>query len=57
MGFTIVLLQELVTGKGAIQSFQDGDLFSYFLVGLGGITVLGLSVFLAFKGKEKDIVF
>ena len=57
MGFTIVLLQELVTGKGSIQAFQDGDLFSYFLVGLGGLSVVGLTAFLAFKGKEKDIIY
>ena len=57
MGFTIVLLQELVTGKGAIQSFQDGDFLAIFLVGLGAVSVVGLTGFLAFKGKENDIVF
>ncbi len=55
MGFTIVLLQELVTGKGVIQSVQDGDAFAYIMLGATALSVVGLSGFLALKGKDKFI--
>lgn len=57
MGFTVVLLQELITGKGVIQGLSDGDFVSYALLGATLLSVVGLSAFLAFKGKEKDIVY
>ena len=57
MGFTIVLLQELITGKGVIAGLNDGDFLSYALLGFTGFSVVGLSAFLAFKGKENDIVY
>jgi len=57
MGFTVVLLQELVTGKGVVAGLSDGDFISYALLGATGLTVIGLTVFLAIKGKEKDIVY
>ena len=55
MGFTLVLLQELVTGKGVIQGLQDGDAFNYIMLGFTGVSVLGLTAFLAIKGKEDFI--
>jgi hypothetical protein len=55
MGFTVVLLQELITGKGVIQGLQDGDALSFILLGLTGVSVVGLSAFLAIKGKDKYI--
>ena len=55
MDFTVILLQELITGNGAIQGLQDGDALSYALLGLTGVSVLGLSAFLAIKGKDKFI--
>eukprot|EP00594_Rhizosolenia_setigera_P011631 CAMPEP_0178961694 /NCGR_PEP_ID=MMETSP0789-20121207/13878_1 /TAXON_ID=3005 /ORGANISM="Rhizosolenia setigera, Strain CCMP 1694" /LENGTH=144 /DNA_ID=CAMNT_0020645615 /DNA_START=116 /DNA_END=550 /DNA_ORIENTATION=+ len=57
MGFVFVLLQELITGKGVIAGLQDGDIFSYICLGLTGVTVVGLTAFLAIKGKENDIVY
>jgi len=57
MGFTILLLQELITGKGVIAGLQDGDVFNYVLLGLGGVTVLGLTAFLAAKGKDNSISY
>lgn len=57
MGFTILLLQELITGKGVIAALNDGDILSYALIGIGGITVLGLTAFLALKGKDKSISY
>ena len=57
MAFTVVLLQELITGKGVIASWQDGDSIAYVMAGLTAATVLGLTVFLAIKGEENDIDF
>jgi hypothetical protein len=57
MGFTIVLLQELITGKGVIAGFQDGDVLSYVMIGLGGVSVLALTAFLASKGKDNSISY
>ena len=57
MGFTIVLLQEFVTGKGVIQGLQDGNVINIFFLGIAVASTVGLSVFLAFKGKENDIVY
>ena len=57
MGFTIVLLQELITGKGVIAGLNDGDLLSYVLIGIGGFSVVGLTAFLASKGKDNSISY
>jgi len=57
MAFTIVLLQEAITGKGVIQSVQDGDAVGYAFVALAGVSTLGLTLWLAIKGDESDIVF
>jgi len=55
MGFTVVLLQELFTGKGVIQGFQDGDFVSFAMLGLTAVSVLGLSAFLTIKGSESVV--
>merc|ERR1712113_920747 len=57
MGFVVILLQELITGKSVIAGLQDGDIFSYIMIGFTGLTVLGLTGFLASKGRESDINF
>ena len=57
MAFVIVLLQELITGKGVIQSIQDGDVSGYAGLGFFVVSILGLTAFLASKGDESDIVF
>jgi hypothetical protein len=57
MAFVIVLLQELVTGKGVIQSIQDGDAVGLAGLGFFAVSVLGLTAFLISKGDESDIVF
>uniref|UniRef100_A0A7S2HJ30 Uncharacterized protein n=1 Tax=Helicotheca tamesis TaxID=374047 RepID=A0A7S2HJ30_9STRA len=52
MGFTVVLLQELITGKGVIQGLQDGDFVNVaFLAAAAGSVVL-LTIWLAIQGKE-----
>lgn len=57
MAFVIVLLQELVTGKGVIQSIQDGDAVGLAGLGFFVVSVLGLTAFLISKGDESDIIF
>jgi len=57
MGFTIVLLQELITGKGVVQGLQEGNAFNMVCLGLAVAGTLGLTVFLAIKGKESDITY
>ncbi len=52
MCFVVVLLQELVTGKGVVQGIQDGNPFNVAMVGLTGVSLVGLTLFLAFKGKD-----
>lgn len=57
MAFVVVLLQELITGKGVIASISDGDAVGYAFLGLAGVSTLGLTIWLAIKGDESDIVF
>lgn len=57
MGFTFVLLQELITGKGVVQGIQEGDPFNMVCLGLGVAGIVGLTAFLTFKGKESDITY
>ena len=57
VAFTIVLLQELVFGKGVVQGIQDGDLGAIFMLGITGVSVLGLTGWLALKGNENDIKY
>lgn len=56
MAFTIVLLQELITGKGAIAGIKDGDVSAYGLLGFAILSTIGLTIFLAIKGKEDEIL-
>lgn len=57
MAFVIVLLQEAITGKGVVAAINDGDLVGYAFLGLAGVSTLGLSIWLAIKGDESDIIF
>ena len=57
MAFVIVLLQEAITGKGVIQAVQDGDAIGYAFLALAGLSTVGLTIWLAIKGDESDIVF
>ena len=57
MAFVIVLLQELITGKGVIQSIQDGDAAGLAGLGFFAVSILGLTAFLISKGDESDVVF
>jgi len=57
MAFITVLLQELITGKGIFKSYNDGDTIAYVMLGFAVLSTVGLTIFLAFKGEEKDIDF
>lgn len=57
MAFTLTLLQELITGKGVIQGLQEGDPVNLAFLGVAVASTLGLTAFLAIKGKENDIVY
>uniref|UniRef100_A0A6S8Z6B1 Uncharacterized protein n=1 Tax=Ditylum brightwellii TaxID=49249 RepID=A0A6S8Z6B1_9STRA len=53
MGFTIVLLQELITGKGVVQGLQDGDFINTAFLGAAVVSTVLLTIWLAIQGKEK----
>jgi hypothetical protein len=52
MAFVWIFLQELVTGKGVIQGINEGNLFFLANAGLFGVTLLGLTAWLAIKGEN-----
>ena len=57
MAFVTILLQEAITGKGVIQALQDGDALGFVFLGFAVVSTVGLSVWLAIKGDESDIIF
>ena len=57
MAFVVVLLQELITGKGVIASIQDGDANGFAFLGFAVLSTLGLTGWLALKGDENSIKF
>ena len=52
MAFVLILIQELVQGKGVIQGLQEGDPVNYIVAGGFFVTVLGFTAFLAIKGDD-----
>jgi len=52
MAFTIVFLQELITGKGVVQGMQEGNPVNLAAAGLTALTFAGLTGFLALKGDN-----
>lgn len=55
MAFVLVFLQELVQGKGVIEGIQQGDPVNLVALALAGVSLLGLTVFLAIKGDDDYI--
>ena len=55
MGFTIVLLQELVTGQGVIKGIQEGNPFNLAMLGFAGVSIVGLTAWLAIQGTEQYV--
>ena len=56
MGFIIVFIQELATGKGVVAGYQDGDLISYVMLGLTVFSVVGLTAWLAIEDRNKTFI-
>jgi len=56
MGFVIVFLQELATGKGVVAGFQDGDLISYVMLAFTVLSVVGLTIWLAIEDSNKTFI-
>jgi hypothetical protein len=52
MAFTIVMIQELVQGKGVVQGLQEGDPVNMVVAGGFGVSILALTGWLAIKGKD-----
>jgi len=52
MAFIVVLLQELVQGKGVVQGVQEGDPLNLAVLGAFVVTVVGLTGFLALQGDD-----
>lgn len=55
MCFVVVVLQELITGKGVIQGLQEGNPINIAMLGLTGFSGIALTVWLAIKGKDTFI--
>lgn len=55
MCFVVVLLQELITGKGVVQGLQEGNPLNVAMAGITMVSLAGLTIFLAIKGKDKFI--
>jgi len=56
MGFIVVFLQELATGKGVVAGFQDGDLISYIMAGLTVFSIVALTAWLAIEDRNKTFI-
>jgi len=52
MAFIVVLLQELVQGKGVVQGVQEGDPLNLAVLGAFVVTVVGLTGYLALQGDD-----
>ena len=52
MSFVLVLLQEIVQGKGVIQGVQEGDPINLAFLGVTVVSMVGLTVWLALKGDD-----
>jgi hypothetical protein len=56
MAFIIVLLQEVIQGKGVIQGITEGDPINIVLAGMFFVTAIGLTGWLAIKGDDSNYV-
>ena len=52
MAFVWIFLQELITGKGVFKGIEEGDAFFMANAALFGVTLLGLTGWLAIKGSD-----
>jgi hypothetical protein len=52
MAFVLVFIQELVQGKGVIQGLQEGNPVNIAVCAAFGISMVGITAFLAVKGTD-----
>ncbi|GAX24570.1 hypothetical protein FisN_4Hh089 [Fistulifera solaris] len=52
MAFVIVFLQELVQGKGVFEGLAQGDPVNYAVLGMFGVSLVGLTAWLAIQGDD-----
>jgi hypothetical protein len=52
MGFTVILLQELITGKGVIQGLANGDFVNFAFAGATAASVLVVTAVIVLKGRN-----
>jgi hypothetical protein len=52
MAFVVIVLQELIQGKGVIQGLQEGDPINLACAGAFVVSVAALTGFLALKGDN-----
>jgi hypothetical protein len=54
MAFTIVVLQELIQGKGVIQGIQEGNIVNLVVAGAAALSIVFLTAFLAVQASQYD---
>ena len=52
MAFVVTFLQELIQGKGVIEGLQEGNAVNVACLALTGLSVLGLTGWLALQGDD-----
>ena len=52
MAFVIVVVQELIQGKGVIQGVQEGDPVNLVCLGAFTVSVVALTAWLALQGDD-----
>lgn len=53
MAFVFVFAQELITGKGVVQGFQEGDPLNIACLGVAVVSTVGLTAWLAIQGTDE----
>mmetsp|Transcript_23627 Transcript_23627/g.33888 ORF Transcript_23627/g.33888 Transcript_23627/m.33888 type:complete len:186 (-) Transcript_23627:87-644(-) len=54
MAFTVIVLQELITGKGVVAGLQEGNVVNIAIAGSFIASMIGLTVFLAIKANNYE---
>jgi hypothetical protein len=54
MAFTVVLLQELLQGKGVIQGIQEGNVVNLVIAGGAILSMVALTIFLAVQASQYE---
>ena len=52
MAFVVVVLQELVQGKGVFEGLAQGDPVNFAVLGMFGVSLVGLTAWLAIQGDD-----